>query len=153
MADRHLSSEERFWARVDRRGPRECWEWTGWRCNRGYGRFRHEGRQVFVHRFSYELARESIPDGLTIDHLCRNTSCVNPAHMEVVSFSENTRRARAARYQTHCVHGHEFTPENTRITNRGRRDCRACNRERWRRTNGKTPALLAHPATDQEADQ
>jgi len=83
----------------------ECWKWSGARMPCGYGRFQVDtvkagGRKrpsgVLAHRYAYELFVGPIPAGLTIDHLCRNTSCVNPEHLEPVTLSENTRRQLAA---------------------------------------------------------
>lgn len=125
--------EERFWAKVDRRGDDECWPWMAALDSGGYGHF-SSPRSTKAHRYSYELLVGQIPDGLTIDHLCRNPPCVNPAHMEPVTMRENSLRGngwsgRNAR-KTHCVHGHEFTAENTRISpdGLGRRICRECER-------------------------
>lgn len=68
-----------------------CWTWTGVLSD-GYGQVWNEGRMVGVHRVVYEAAYGPIPDGLVIDHLCRNPSCVNPLHLEAVTQSENARR-------------------------------------------------------------
>ena len=117
---------ERFFAHVVR-GP-SCWTWDGSKRN-GYGLFNigsncdGSRRVVSAHRFAYQLRKGPIPDGLTLDHLCRNRSCVNPDHHEPVTAAENV--ARSARVRTHCKHGHEFTPENTRMY-RGARVCRTC---------------------------
>lgn len=70
----------------------------------------------------------SIAVGLTLDHLCRKRSCVNPAHLEPVTQAENTRRAAATK--TCCRNGHPFTLGNTYLTLKGARKCRACDRER-----------------------
>ncbi len=135
------SLEDLFWRKVDKRGPRECWMWTGCRDGKGYGKANFKGKHVAPHRFSYELHNGPIPAGLEIDHLCRTTSCVNPAHLEAVTRAENMRRRTEA--QTHCKRGHEFTPENTRYHSAtGSRVCRACMRDyqrewaRERRANG-----------------
>lgn len=69
-----------------------CWTWTGSKHPLGYGMAKALGER-YAHRVSYRLHRGPIPEGLTIDHLCRNRSCVNPAHLEVVSLAENIRRA------------------------------------------------------------
>ena len=72
-----------------------CWEWTGSRrpgraSSVGYGQMRFEGRNYFTHRLAYQLWVGPIPDGLTIDHLCRNTLCFNPAHLEAVTIQETS---------------------------------------------------------------
>jgi hypothetical protein len=74
-----------------------CWLWQPAPGGNGYGRLSVHGRLAYVHRVSYELHVGPIPDGLTIDHLCRVRTCVNPAHLEPVTFAENTRREMAAR--------------------------------------------------------
>lgn len=111
-----------------------CWEWQGYVTRDGYGCVIYEGRITRAHRAIYMLTMGAIPDGLLIDHLCRNRRCVNPAHLEAVTKRENTLRgngvsAQCAR-QTACIHGHPFTAENTRIERGGKRRCRACDRER-----------------------
>ncbi len=120
---------ERFWQYVEKGDG--CWEWTGAEVG-GYGYFRLGPRQVKAHRMAYELLVGPIPDDLVIDHLCRNTGCVNPAHMEPVSAGENVRRAGHA--MTTCRRGHPFDEANTRFDKRGCRVCRACqrlNRNAW----------------------
>jgi hypothetical protein len=110
-----------------------CWLWTG-RIGQtgGYGQFGAKGR--YSHRISYELFRGKIPDGLTLDHLCRVRRCVNPFHLEPVTGLENTKRGFGngmlnAR-KTECKNGHPFDQENTRVglnhRKKPRRFCRAC---------------------------
>ena len=95
--------------------------------DRGYGKVRIDGVNKRVHRVVWERLNGPIPDNLTVDHLCRVRSCVNPAHMELVSAEENIRRMAAARARaTHCKRGHEFTPSNTYLRTDGRRRCRTC---------------------------
>lgn len=89
-------------------------------------------RMILAHRFSYEVSVADIPDGMVIDHLCRNGLCVNPKHLEAVTNVVNVMRgegaaARNAR-KTHCNKGHELTPENT-YNRRNRRACKTCGDE------------------------
>jgi hypothetical protein len=120
--------EKRFWSGVEKTA--DCWLWLG-QVRNGYGRMRLNGKLISVHRFAYELLVGPIPDGLTLDHLCRNRSCVNPDHLEPVTMTVNCLRgesfaARNAR-QTHCRHGHEFTAQNTyRRPGHSNRYCRKC---------------------------
>lgn len=74
-----------------------CWNWMGTIDQRNYGRFDRGGRPQKAHRVSYEMHVSPIPSGLEIDHLCRNTRCVNPGHLEPVTGEENRRRALEAR--------------------------------------------------------
>jgi hypothetical protein len=111
-----------------------CWIWGGY-CNRdGYGKIKDDGgrRLLSTHRVTYEHFVEPIPDGLQIDHLCRNRACCNPAHLEPVTSRENTMRGRTLAsinaMLTHCRKGHPFDEANTRMHGGGRR-CRACARE------------------------
>jgi hypothetical protein len=122
----------RFWDKVQT-GP-GCWEWQASRDRRnGYGWFWFEGKMQKAHRVSYRLNVGPIPEGLQLDHLCRNRGCVNPAHLEPVTSRENTLRgdtfAAAQAARTHCPQGHEYTEENTARWNR-KRYCRACHRSR-----------------------
>lgn len=82
---------------INRDGPNGCWLWTGTIERTGYGRFWLGGRQEIAHRASYALLIGPIPEGLTIDHLCRVRACVNPDHLEPVTLAENIRRERAQR--------------------------------------------------------
>jgi hypothetical protein len=122
---------DRFWARVEKTDG--CWEWQG-KLNQGYGVVWDSGRVRQAHRFAWELLRGAIPDGLTLDHLCRNRRCVNPGHLEPVTAVENTMRGQAPHAinarKTHCVRGHAFDDENTYVRSDGARICRACVRAR-----------------------
>lgn len=109
----------------------------------GYTSFKVGDRPKMAHRHAYEVLIGPIPDGLQLDHLCRNPACVNPNHLEPVTSRENLLRSNGwggvnAR-KTHCHKGHEFTPENTLIGRDGRRVCRACKRERKREERGSLP--------------
>jgi hypothetical protein len=134
------SASERFWAMVAEAG--DCWCWTGSLSGSGYGKFWLNGRSIMAHRFSYEQLIDDIPAGLTIDHLCRNTICVNPWRLEPVPGVVNTRRASAYRRKTHCHKGHEFTNENTLVNNQGHQFCRTCRRAREKARRVKSREIL-----------
>lgn len=134
------SDWDRFFRYVEKLGN-GCWLWTGGHGRYGY--FSFGCRNIAAHRFVYRAwpTTPQIPDDKPqIDHLCRNTLCVNPDHLEPVTNKENSLRgvsfsAVNAR-KTHCIHGHEYTPENT-ITHFGPwgapgRKCRTCSNERRR---------------------
>lgn len=132
-------AHERFWAKVDRRGPTECWEWRGARQPNGYGHLMVDKRWWMAHRYAYTITLGPIPDGLTIDHLCRNRPCVNPVHLEAITMGENTSRGPSAPGgRTHCPQGHEYSDENTWREANGKRHCRACHRDRQRARRAAT---------------
>ena len=134
-----ISSADRFWSKVCK--TENCWHWVGtMQKDSPYGHFWHKGKLVRPHRFSYELLVGTIPEKLTIDHLCKNTLCVNPNHLEPVTIKENILRgdsfaAKNAR-KTHCKRGHKFTEKNTRKW-RGKRICRRCATLRTRESRKK----------------
>lgn len=126
-----------------------CWEWQGARHARyGHGMFGYNalGRNTtrYVHDWMWEFLVGPVPEGLVLDHLCRNTRCCNPVHLEPVTSEENILRgdgptAVNAR-KTHCIHGHEFTPENTRMQRQApssggtwMRVCKTCARDKARK--------------------
>lgn len=122
---------ERFWAKVSVGGPDDCWTWDGARQAGGYGRFMVSSSPrvlALAHRFAYERICGPIPDDLTLDHLCRNTACVNPAHLEHVTRELNALRGSRNAAKTHCDQGHEFTEANTYVapSRPSVRCCRAC---------------------------
>lgn len=139
-------SPEKFWSKVTPVTESGCWLWMNSVSKQGYGMFgwRGENRKgvaALTHRIAWMLLRGPIPEGLVLDHLCKVTCCVNPAHLEPVTQCENYWRSDAREgamaYNasiTHCPQGHEYTPGNTMYRlNRGYkcRRCRTCERIRW----------------------
>lgn len=122
----------------------ECWEWTGKQYPNGYGQHRPNRRlkAFMAHRVVYELLVGPIPQGLDLDHLCRNRLCVNPEHLEPVTRSVNIRRGVAGANRTawaatrrFCAHGHRRSLENTYRRKPSGWGCRVCDRlagKRWR---------------------
>ena len=115
--------------------PDGCWVWTGANNGVGYGVVGRGGRegQTYVHRVMYEYHRGPIPDGLILDHLCRNRGCANPSHLEPVTHRENLRRGFGVTginaRKTVCAQGHPFDEANTYVYASGARSCRACARD------------------------
>lgn len=136
------SLDERIRTRIDASG--DCWLWTGHIKDNGYGSLTIFGRTQYAHRLVYELLVGSIPTGAELDHLCRVRNCVRIDHLEPVSKAENCYRGDSIpgrrHRQTHCQHGHEFTPENTAISRRGHRRCRTCDAARARRVRRERAA-------------
>lgn len=134
MAPRKKPPMERFAAQTELIES-GCIVWTGYIQSNGYARFWLDGKNLMAHRWIYEQAVGEIPDGLVIDHLCRNRACVRPDHLEPVTTAENVRRgvsvevtAEIARNRTHCRKGHRFTEDNI-YTDSKSRTCLTCKRE------------------------
>lgn len=134
-----------------------CWLWLKSLTPSGYGQVAIYGRPVVAHRVSYELFREPIPFGLTLDHLCRTRCCINPLHLEPVSRGENVRRGDAGlargmqlRSKTLCPRGHEYSGDNLLIKPRSgggeSRNCRTCRRDLQRIRRSQTLSIPeVHP--------
>lgn len=147
--------ERRFWARAERHSGvwwngTECCRWQGVLDRKGYGRFTPSGQNATgAHRYSYILAHGAIPEGMHIDHLCRNHWCVNPQHLEAVTPRINILRGEslAARIHRsgHCKWGHEMTPENTYVPPSAptTRMCRACTRRRHQERRARRGAATS----------
>lgn len=122
---------ERMWRHI-RRDDNGCWVWTGSCRSNGYGVVAESaGHSVSTHRAMYELLVAPIPEGLHLDHLCRNRACCAPHHLEPVTPLENVRRGRGHGHKTHCPQGHPYEGHNLRM-HKGRRYCRTCGIERAR---------------------
>lgn len=109
-----------------------CWLITA-NESTGYHRVKHDGNRMMTHRAVYELLAGPIPEGLQLDHLCRNRNCINPDHLEPVTIAQNLLRSNLTiasqnKSKTHCKNGHEFTEQNIyRPSKRlDRRYCRTC---------------------------
>lgn len=129
-----------------------CWEWQGFRVRGGYGGVAwpkagslRDCKSHRAHRVAYMLFVGPLDPELQIDHLCNNRLCVNPDHLEQVTQQVNLRRAepRANARKTHCIRGHEFSPENTRLDKGGHRVCKACMRMHWRAWKARQKEMAA----------
>lgn len=125
------STHDLFWAKVEKTDG--CWLWTGMLAWNGYGLFYVAKRLKRAHRIAYAELAGPIPEGLSLDHLCRVRHCVNPAHLEPVPNRTNVLRGEGITAQnarkTECIRGHALSPDNTRWSN-GTRKCRACDKLR-----------------------
>lgn len=129
MSTIHRSPEQEWFMRRVTVAEEGCWLWPRTLLARdGYGLATVKRRTHRAHRLAYELFIGPIPSGLESDHLCRVRHCVNPDHLEMVTHAENMRRRSIA--QTHCKHGHEYTPENTYLNPSGWRACHTCAKRR-----------------------
>jgi hypothetical protein len=81
----------------------ECWQWYAGHDKNGYGQFWYNGRSHWAHRISYAIFNGGIPDGLTIDHKCFNTLCVNPKHVQLMTHPENCGRHKETESCTSCT--------------------------------------------------
>ena len=140
------SLEERLWPKVDKNGPlfqaTPCWIWTACCGTGGYGQFSltpigANKRITPAHRVIYELLVNPIPNGLTLDHLCKRRNCVNPEHLEPVTLRVNILRGNGIGVQnahrTYCKRGHALIEENMYTwpktsKYRGKRTCKLCHK-------------------------
>ena len=150
-----MTPEERFWAKVNKRGPKRksmksrCWVWTGGirkGTNRqghktgGYGTFWFEGKNVLAHRMSWFLKHGDWPSS-DLDHRCRRRTCVRPSHLREATARENILCGRSPSAMNakkeKCNEGHSLTGNNLRINSQGRRVCIECARRRGRENERK----------------
>lgn len=125
---------DRFWGKVHIiYDENSCWEWIASKTPKGYGQITVQYKNTYAHRVAYEKVIGPIAEGLTIDHLCRNKSCVRPNHLEAVPMRINVLRGNGPTAQnarkTHCPQGHMYNTENTRMKGNSR-ECRKCHNER-----------------------
>jgi hypothetical protein len=134
----------RFWSKVWPCPNTGCWHWGGTIHHTGYGSYWYGYRSVLPHRYIYEVIHGPLPPVMKVDHICRNKSCVNPAHLDAVTQRENIIRGMAPASvnaaKTHCIHGHPFAGDNLIVRCYGshpRRCCLECTREIGRRSSKK----------------
>ena len=139
MHDR-VDLQERVMSRItieDHGWHTPCWISTRAAHSNGYTKIGYRGTTWLTHRFAYTVFVGPIPEDLQLDHLCRVRACCNPDHLEPVTCRENLLRGdtltAAEAAATTCINRHPFTPENTRMTRKGKRACRACDRTRSKR--------------------
>jgi hypothetical protein len=141
----------RFWPKVDKRGPDECWPWLGGHIStnpdRAYGQFTTHNKGRPAHVVAWELVNEQpFPQGMRGCHTCDHPWCVNPAHVFPGTARDNAldmlRKGRlAAAVATHCKRGHEYTSET--VTRTPRRKCRICVNERQRAYSRRDRAVAS----------
>ena len=114
--------------------PNGCWEWVGAKLKKDSGSYgqirigtRENNKLKRAHVVSYILYKGKIPKGKEIDHICRNTLCVNPDHLQAITHKENCKRRKDSGLP-YCKHGHKYTIETTYINTRGIRECKICKR-------------------------
>lgn len=122
------------------KGP--CHIFLGGKDKDGYGITSVKSWPVKAHRYIWEFHKGEIPEGLVIDHICRVRACVNINHLRLVTGKQNSTENVVGicwmlqKQKTHCIRGHPFDEENTRINKIGR-GCRACGREKARKIREK----------------
>ena len=118
-----------LWRRIEPEPNSGCWFWTGRQHNGRYGRVGYGGEKYLAHRLLYELERGKIPEGLTLDHGCRQSLCVNPDHMTPMTLREN--QLLGGQYiKTRCPRGHIYDGIAKRGDGRTFRYCKTCDNVR-----------------------
>lgn len=155
---------DNFWKKVDKDGPvpenhpelGKCWVWMAYLSQGGYGYAQWNNGPEPAHRIGYRILRGQIPDGLELDHLCRNRACVNPEHLEAVTRQVHWKRGESIAVQnarrTHCKCGRELSGANLKTSRKGEKEYRTCLhchrrkariaqrdwREKWKRQQAKS---------------
>lgn len=127
-----------------------CWIWTGYKNRKGYGRIKFNGSMFYAHRISYTLFVAAVPSNRLCCHTCDNPSCVNPKHLFLGTWADNTHDMVAKgrhheQKKTHCANGHEYTEDNiywsTRVSRKNpQRKCKICTRAVMNRHNARKRA-------------
>lgn len=141
---------DRFWPKVSKTGARGCWIWIASLTAKGYGQINsgpRGGTMLLAHIVAYNLLVGPVPEGLELDHKCRNTACVNPAHLEPVAHAVNVQRGIAGevnaarqRARTDCVNGHPLSGGNLYARADGTRECKTCRRAATKRYDQRRQA-------------
>lgn len=162
MPPKRRSIQERIKGKYTQKGRDECWPWTAAKTSAGYGHLLADGEEgeprvtVLAHRAIYEMFIGPIPEDYVLDHTCHtedkscpgnsgciHRGCVNPYHLEPVTFGENCLRGRGIsainQAKTHCNSGHEFTPETVTYDKKGARECKICKRIRHKEWGARNP--------------
>jgi len=138
--------ERRFWSKVDLGDPFDCWVWDAALQTSGYGNFWMHNASHTAHKVAWVWEYGPVPEGMQLDHLCRERRCVNPDHLEPVTSRENSHRSpltlnsiNAAK--TRCVRGHEYDG----VRSDGKRSCSSCQKvwERNRRERDRQKRLAS----------
>jgi hypothetical protein len=134
---RRVNTIDDLWGRVDKDAPNGCWNWTAAINAAGYGVVGMAGKVLRVHRVIYEHARGPIPEKLVLDHLCRNTACCNPDHLEAVTdavnFSRGNHWAAVVRRTGLCRSGLHAMAEHAYVRSNGTQFCKPCQNLKPRR--------------------
>lgn len=133
MIERIEDLPDRLRRKVSENPSTGCWEWTGYTPPSGYASSSFNYKKMYIHRVVLELSGVEIPDGMQVDHVCRNRKCCRPNHLDVVTGAENLRRGNGASAvnfrKTTCKHGHPLFGDNVRIRKSGKRQCMECQRQ------------------------
>lgn len=127
-----IAMDNKLLAKTIKQG--DCLVWIGAKTHNGYGLVRRNNKSQLAHRVAYTQVKGAIPDGLTINHKCQVTLCINPEHLEAMTLQENIALSTKSgviinRNKTHCIRGHEFTPDNiwyVKTKWNPRRICKQC---------------------------